>query len=74
MKNNTDNNSMLWKLWQATGLSQQEMLDLLNEGQVRKTALSTLKSYMAKPGVTRRRDCPDEILLHAKKMLAKLVK
>lgn len=70
-----DNNQELRMLWESTGLTQPEALALINAGQVRPiAALSTWKAYMADPDVARRRECPDEILAHAKKILLKVRK
>ena len=72
MTKKTDNNQALHELWESTGLSQPAALALINQKQLRPIALSTWKAYMAGADVGRRRDCPDEILAHAKKILANI--
>ena len=74
MDKKIDNNEALRKLWESTGLSQAEALALVNKKQLRPIALSTWKAYMAGPEVARRRECPTEILSHAKKVLEKVKK
>lgn len=74
MTEEKDNNQALRELWESTGLSQPQALALINANQARPLALSTFKAYLATPDASRRRDCPKEILDHAKKVLGKLVK
>lgn len=71
MTTTKDNNQALRELWESTGLSQVDALKILNKNQLRPIALSTWKAYMAGPKVTRRRECPGEILSHAQKVLVK---
>lgn len=72
MTDKIDNNLALRELWASTGLSQPDALALVNKKQLRPIALSTWKAYMAGTDVARRRVCPDEILAHSKKVLAKV--
>lgn len=74
MAKRVDNNAALRKIWTATGLTQEEALLLFNKGQIRPLKLSTFMAYQAAPGVARRRECPDEILAHAKKMFGTVKK
>lgn len=71
MRKTVDNNAMLRKLWENSGLTQDEALLRINKGQVRGIKPSTFKAYMAAHGVARRRECPSEILAHAQKVLTR---
>ncbi len=68
-----DNNEKLKKLIVSTGLTQKDALAILNHGQARPVALSTWKAYLAGQESARRRTCPDNILHHAEKVLARYI-
>jgi len=65
-------NLALRELWERSGITQADALALLNRGQVRPLKMSTFKAYMAGPDTVRRRECPVEMLAHAKNMLEKI--
>lgn len=64
-----DNGLMLRELLEDSGKTQQAALDLFNEGQVKKMALRTLKTYLALPGSKTRVNCPDAVLQRIKELL-----
>lgn len=68
MKKQSDNNLALREMWEKSGITQADALVLLNRGQARPLKMSTFKAYMAGPDTVRRRECPDEMLAHAKRM------
>jgi hypothetical protein len=68
-----DKNKALRALWESTHLTQEDALALLNAKQVREVGLSTFKAYMAPIESKRRRNCPDCIFNHAKKVFKKHV-
>ncbi|MBR8426222.1 MULTISPECIES: hypothetical protein [Burkholderia cepacia complex] len=70
----SDNGASLRALIEAAGMTQAEALDVVNAGQAFPIALSTWKAYLAAPDSARRRTCPDNVLEHAKKTIAKAVK
>lgn len=71
MAESKDNNQQLRDLWLNSGLTQQEALNRVNAKQLRPLAMSTFKAYMASVEASRRRDCPDELLAHARKVFKK---
>lgn len=55
----------------AAGLTQAEMLERFNAGQVRPLTLSAFKAWLADPGAVRFRPMADKFLSHAQKVLTK---
>ncbi len=68
---NEDNGSALRALIEEAGITQAEALALVNKGQAFPISMSTWKSYLAAPDSVRRRNCPDAVINHARKTIAK---
>lgn len=68
-KEKKDNGIMLRELLKKSGSTQQEALDLFNEGQAKPMALRTLKTYLAHPDSVTRVNCPDVVLVRMKELL-----
>lgn len=66
-------NVKLRELVEATGLKQQEVLDLLNAGQARPVPMSTFKAWIAKPESVRIRIIPDLWMEHAVAVLEQAI-
>ncbi|MEX3555953.1 MAG: hypothetical protein VB131_04955 [Burkholderia gladioli] len=73
MSDVSDNGAALRALIEAAEMTQAEALNVINAGQAFPIALSTWKAYLAAPESARRRTCPDNVLEHAKKAIAKAV-
>ena len=69
-----DNGEQLRELVESTTFTQVEALALMNQGQARPTSLSTWKAYLADRSSARRRNPPDSVLAHARKILEKHAK
>jgi hypothetical protein len=70
----SDNGIALRHLIEEAGMTQVGALLATNKGQAFPIALSTWKSYLAAPDSARRRVCPNNVLEHARKMIAKAAK
>lgn len=72
MNDVSDNNAELRTLIERTGLTQVEALRIVNYGQAFPIALSTWKAYLASPKSTRRRQCPERVIEHARRTLGQM--
>ena len=66
---NTSNNSRLGKLVADSGLTQPQVLLLLNAKQAKAISLSGLQAWLATPGAVRWRPVSDSYIAHAEKCL-----
>ena len=60
-----DNGERLRELIEGAKLTQQEALDLVNEGQAFPISMSAWKSYLSDVSSSRRRGCADAVLNRA---------
>lgn len=69
------NNARLKELVAGAGLTQADALDIFNQGfGIRGIKMSTWKGYFCNPDSTRYRSISDDLITHAEKVFAPLLK
>lgn len=69
IKEKKDNGLKLRELFEKSGYTQKEALELFNSDQVKEMALRTLKTYLAHPGSKTRVNCPEAVLKRMEELL-----